>query len=147
MGGNILMKTYSIREISDLFSVPSSTLRYYESEGLLVNVQRNASGQRVYTEEHKERIRCIHCFKRTGMTISQLRTLFRYEENEAEHINEIIGLLEAQEQCVSEQLSHLKEDFLHIQRKVNYYKTVKKSFEQGTPRPHWTECEEKAPAR
>ena len=106
------MKTYSIREISDLFSVPSSTLRYYESEGLLVNVQRNASGPRVYTEEHK-----------------------------------IIGLLEAQEQCVSEQLSHLKEDFLHIQRKVNYYKTVKKSFEQGTPRPHWTECEEKAPAR
>ncbi len=135
------MKTYSIQEISNLLSLPSSTLRYYESEGLLINVQRNASGQRIYTEEHIERINCIHCFKRTGMTIAQLRSLFQYEENEAEHIDEIISLLENQEQCVYEQLTHLKEDFLHIQRKVKYYKAVKNSFEQGMPRPDWTECE------
>ncbi|MDO5799324.1 MAG: MerR family DNA-binding transcriptional regulator [Eubacteriales bacterium] len=29
------MHTYTIREISELFSLPASTLRYYESEGLL----------------------------------------------------------------------------------------------------------------
>ena len=40
------MKTYSIREISELFSLPASTLRYYESEGLLPNVEKSSSGQR-----------------------------------------------------------------------------------------------------
>ena len=43
------MKTYSIREISELFSLPASTLRYYESEGLLPNVEKSSSGQRIYT--------------------------------------------------------------------------------------------------
>lgn len=136
------MKTYGIRELSDLFSLPASALRYYESEGLLTNVRRNSSGQRIYTEEHIERIKCIHCFKRTGMTISQLRSLFQYEENEAEHIDDIIRLLEAQERCVYERLTQLNSDFLHIQRKVKYYKTVKDAFAQGIPRPVWTETAE-----
>ena len=136
------MKTYCIRELSNLFSLPASALRYYESEGLLTNVQRNSSGQRIYTEEHIERIKCIHCFKRTGMTISQLRSLFQYEENEAEHIDEIIRLLETQEQSVYERLTQLKSDFLHIQRKIKYYKTVKDAFAQGTSRPVWTETAE-----
>ena len=42
-------------EISELFSLPASTLRYYESEGLLPNVEKSSSGQRIYTEEHIER--------------------------------------------------------------------------------------------
>ena len=46
------MQTYTIREISRLFSLPLSTLRYYEEEGLLTNVQKSASGQRIYTQEH-----------------------------------------------------------------------------------------------
>ena len=67
------MHTYTIREMSELFSLPASTLRYYESEGLLPLVEKNSSGQRIYTKEHIDRLQCINCFKRTGMTIPQLR--------------------------------------------------------------------------
>lgn len=34
------MHTYTIREMSELFSLPASTLRYYESEGLLPLVEK-----------------------------------------------------------------------------------------------------------
>ena len=88
------MKTYSIREISELFSLPASTLRYYESEGLLTDVAKSSSGQRIYTEKHIERLNCINCFKRTGMTIPHLRKFFEYETDEAQHIDDIIHLLE-----------------------------------------------------
>lgn len=57
------MHTYTIREISELFSLPASTLRYYESEGLLPLVEKNSSGQRIYTKEHIDRLQCINCFK------------------------------------------------------------------------------------
>ena len=90
------MKTYSIREISELFSLPASTLRYYESEGLLPNVEKSSSGQRIYTEKHIERLNCINCFKRTGMTIPQLRKFFEYETDEAQYIDDVICLLEDQ---------------------------------------------------
>ena len=76
------MQTYTIREISRLFSLPLSTLRYYEEEGLLTNVQKSASGQRIYTQEHIDRLHCINCFKRTGMTLAQLKKLFEYETDE-----------------------------------------------------------------
>lgn len=70
------MKTYTIRELSEMFDLPASTLRYYESEGLLPEVSKSPFGQRIYNTEHIERLKCINCFKRTGMTISQLRKFF-----------------------------------------------------------------------
>ena len=88
------MQTYTIREISELFSLPASTLRYYESEGLLPNVEKSSSGQRIYTEEHIERLNCINCFKRTGMTIPQLRKFFEYGSRKTYVIVTFLGILE-----------------------------------------------------
>lgn len=42
------MAEYTIREISDMFQLPSSTLRYYEDMGILTNIGRTASGNRIY---------------------------------------------------------------------------------------------------
>lgn len=42
------MDTYTIKEVSEMFHLPSSTLRYYEDLGILTNVGRSKSGQRVY---------------------------------------------------------------------------------------------------
>ena len=123
------MKTYSIREISELFSLPASTLRYYESEGLLPNVEKSSSGQRIYTEEHIERLNC--------MTIPQLRKFFEYETNEAQHIDAIIRLLEDQEKQVDEKLRQLQKDSAHVHHKVKHYKAIKHALENDLPLPVW----------
>lgn len=136
------MQTYTIREISQMFSLPYSTLRYYESVGILVSVQKTPSGHRIYTQEHIDRLKCINCFKRAGMTISQLQTLFEYETDEAGHIDEIIELLEEQEAQVNKQLTQLQADFRHVHHKVEYYKQIKKALESGEPRPTCSDCEE-----
>ena len=39
----VLMKTYTIRELSEMCDLPASTLRYYESEGLLPEVPKSPS--------------------------------------------------------------------------------------------------------
>lgn len=131
------MHTYTIREISERFSLPASTLRYYESEGLLPAVQKNSSGQRIYTEEHIERLNCINCFKRTGMTIPQLRKFFEYEANEPQYIDDIIALLEAQEKLVDEKLRQLQKDSIHVHHKVEHYKAIKHALENNLPLPVW----------
>ena len=46
------MKEYTIKEISELFQLPASTIRYYEEEGVLTNIARTASGRRIFTEGH-----------------------------------------------------------------------------------------------
>ena len=45
-------KVYTIREVSEMFNIPVSTLRYYEDEGLLTNVGRSSTNQRIYYEMH-----------------------------------------------------------------------------------------------
>lgn len=135
------MQTYTIREISQLFSLPLSTLRYYEEEGLLTNVTKSASGQRIYTQEHIDRLHCINCFKRTGMTIAQLKKLFEYESDESAHIDDIIALLEEQEAQINEKLQQLQRDSAHVHHKVAHYRAIRQSLQTGAPMPVWEECE------
>ena len=51
------MSEYTIREISELFGLPASTIRYYEEEGILTNVARTPSGQRIFGDCHVNRLR------------------------------------------------------------------------------------------
>ena len=133
------MKNYTIREISEMFELPSSTLRYYESEGLLPEVPKSSSGQRIYSDEHVERLKCINCFKRTGMTIPQLRKFFIYEADEAAHIDKIISLLKDQEQIVNEKLIQLQKDSAHVHHKVEHYSEIKHALENNLPLPVWVD--------
>ena len=40
----------SIRDVADRFNITYDTLRFYEKQGLLKNIQRNANGQREYSD-------------------------------------------------------------------------------------------------
>ena len=45
-------QTYTIREMSERFGLPASTLRYYEEIGLLTDVIHTESKKRIYTQQH-----------------------------------------------------------------------------------------------
>jgi DNA-binding transcriptional MerR regulator len=84
------MMSYTIRQVATQFHMQPSTLRYYEDQGLLTNVERTETGQRIYEDCHIDRLRAICCFKNAGMTIDDLKKFFVYESNEPEHIDEIL---------------------------------------------------------
>ena len=129
--------TYSIGEVSQMYHLPASTLRYYEQEGILSNVTKNERGQRIYTQGHLNRLGTICCFKGTGMTIAQLKAFFTYEETEETHIDEIVHLLQEQKQSVKEQMEALSRDYEHVLRKLCFYNDVRSSILQGEKRPDW----------
>jgi len=131
------MTQYTIREISEMFQLPTSTLRYYEDMGILTSVKRNASGQRIYEDCHISRLRTICCFKNAGMSISQLKEFFSYESSEAEHIEDIMHLLNTHKASVTEQIKCLQESYAHLLRKLHYYGDIKKSLESNQPLPQW----------
>ena len=130
-------KIYTIREVSKMFDLPVSTLRYYEDEGILTNVGRSASNQRIYYEAHINRLRSICCFKRTGMSIAQLKDFFSFEKDEENSIDDMIELLELQRKTVEDKLKELHADYDHVQKKIRFYKDIKKAMENGQPKPDW----------
>lgn len=128
-------KTYTIKEIGAMFDVASSTLRYYEDIGLLEHVGRSPANQRIYTDEHINRLNAIACFKRTGLSVNNMVKFFEYEKNLPEHIDEIIEMVTSHEEEINNQLKKMTEDLKHIQKKVRYYNAIKESYEKGTPFP------------
>ena len=137
------MQQYSIREISDMFHLPVSTIRYYEETGILTNIGRTASGQRIFTEGHVSRLKTICCFKNTGMTITQLKLFFSYESEEFEHLDDILALLQERKKSVAEQIKQLQGDYAHVLRKLHYYKDIKKSLLGSQPLPQWKDYQYK----
>ena len=135
---------YTIRELSELFHLPASTIRYYEDEGILTDVGRTPSGQRIFRDCHVNRLRTICCFKNTGMTIAELRQFFSYEADEPAHLDDILALLEQRRASVLEQLAQLKKDYAHVLRKIDYYSDIQKSVTQGLPLPQWKDYKQRS---
>lgn len=132
-----MSKEYSISDISKLFNLPPSTLRYYEKMNILTDVHKNKSGNRVYLEKHINRLKTICCFKNTGMSIAQLQKFFQYETVQEEHIQDILDLLTNQKNHILEQLSKMQQDYKHIEKKLAYYQAMKVAVDNHSTLPNW----------
>jgi len=68
------MTDKSIGEVAREAKVEASTLRYYESIGLLLPAER-VNGQRRYDEESMKRLTVIQIAKEAGFTLKEIDTL------------------------------------------------------------------------
>jgi len=62
-----------ISEFSERSGLSTHTLRYYEKEGLLTDISRNASGKRVYSDRDLTWLTWIQRLKSTGMTLEHIK--------------------------------------------------------------------------
>ena len=70
-------QTYTIREMSERFGLPASTLRYYEEIGLLTDVIHTESKKRIYTQQHISASNAPGFRLRGFRSFSGLRTISR----------------------------------------------------------------------
>lgn len=133
----VTTKKYSIQEISRQLAIPASTLRYYEKQGLLQNVHR-AGKHRLYTTEHIDRLGAIQCFKKTGMSLKQIKDFF-YHEDVTKDPAALVFLLENQCEAVKKQIAELEENKAQVERKLQFY-TAKITAQQDSF--GWTDFEE-----
>lgn len=75
-------KYYRIREVAALTELPTSTLRFWETQFKIVNPKRNAHGVRLYTPEDVECIRMIkYLVKDKGLKIEAAQEQIRLNRN------------------------------------------------------------------
>ncbi|WP_432622981.1 MerR family transcriptional regulator [Bifidobacterium sp.] len=137
------MATYSIRELADRFGVQPSTLRYYEDQELLTDVDRDDAGRRIYSDHHVDRLKAISCFKHAGMSLDELKRFFAYESDERAHITQMVELLEHRRDAIVEQRATLEDAYMHVLRKLHLYRDIQSSIEHGTPYPDWADYADK----
>ncbi len=133
-------QTYTIREMSERFGLPASTLRYYEEIGLLTDVIHTESKKRIYTQQHIDCMTAILCFKRTGLPIAGIQEFFRLEDDIPGNIDQMVAILEEHEQNIREKIERMESDLEHIQQKVRYYSAVRDAIKNGDEMPSWDSC-------
>lgn len=63
---------YTIGQVSAMFNLPVSTLRYYDKEGFFPNLERKGN-IRYFSDNELEALRVIECLKKSGLEIKDIK--------------------------------------------------------------------------
>ncbi len=70
---------YTIGQVSEMFNLPVSTLRYYDKEGLFPFMQR-ASGIRQFSDTEIAALKLIECLKKSGLEIRDIKQFMEWRQ-------------------------------------------------------------------
>jgi DNA-binding transcriptional MerR regulator len=127
------MKTaYTPQEVVTRFGLSHDTLRYYEREGLLTEVERAPSGHRRYRASDVEMLDLVKCLRDTDMPIARLRTFAELVRDGDETIPDRIELLASHDDELTERIATLQERQIAIRHKITYYRDVLSGSDSGT---------------
>ncbi|HET7326386.1 MAG TPA: MerR family transcriptional regulator [Nocardioidaceae bacterium] len=117
--------TYSIREAATLTGLPASTLRYYETIGVIAPISRGASSKhRVYDEADLDQLMWIACLAATGMSVGDMRQYVANGQLGPAAAGEQIGLLAAQERRLALEAEHIALRQRYVRLKIDYWHAV-----------------------
>lgn len=111
---------YTIGQISKMFHLPVSTLRYYDKEGLFPNLQRT-SGIRCFDESELEAFRVIECLKKSGMEIKNIKYFMELCGQGSKTYEERRDLLLKQKENVEHEIERLEQVIDMLKYKCWYY--------------------------
>ena len=69
---------YTIGQVSTMFDLPVSTLRYYDKEGFFPNLERKGN-IRYFSDNELEALRIIECLKKSGLGFQFQQLIFWFQ--------------------------------------------------------------------
>ncbi|WP_066946145.1 MerR family transcriptional regulator [Microtetraspora fusca] len=118
------MTAYTPGQAAEETGFSLDTLRYYERIGLLEPIERNAAGQRRFSDGDIGWLGMVRCLRDTGMPIAEMLRFAELTRAGEHTISDRIALLEAHDQAVEDKIADLRRQQGAIKRKVQFYKDV-----------------------
>jgi len=98
---------HSISEVSAMFGVKASLIRFWEKEFDIIKPRKNAKGNRLFTQQDIDNIALIHHYvKERRLTLEGARQKIKQNRDDAEHTFQIVQSLKK----VREMLVELKDN-------------------------------------
>ncbi len=125
---------YTVGEMAKLLGVPTSTLRYYDKEGLLPFVERSPGGMRLFQDKDYEWLQIINCLKKTGMPLKDIRIYIDLAMQGDSTIDDRLKLILKQREAVQAQMADLQKTLDTLDFKCWYYKMARQAGTTSVPR-------------
>lgn len=114
---------FTIGQVSEMFDLPVSTLRYYDKEGLFPELNRT-SGIRQFTKKEVEALRVIECLKKTGLQIKDIKLFMSWCMEGSSTYTKRKELFENQKKQVEKEINELNQTLDMLNFKCWYYSEV-----------------------
>ena len=114
---------YTIGQVSEMFGLPISTIRYYDKEGLFPYMQRQ-SGIRQFGETEVEALRVIECLKASGLEIKDIKRFMEWCVEGPSTYKQRKELFETRKAAVEEEMRALEKTLDMLRFKCWYYETA-----------------------
>ena len=125
MSSTTTQRWYSIKEAAALTGLPASTLRYYESNGIIRPVSRGAtSGHRAYSETDLDELMWVACLAATGMSMADMRQYVANGQLGPEAADDQIRLLRDQQEHLAAEARQLKLRRRYVEVKLAYWQAI-----------------------
>jgi MerR family redox-sensitive transcriptional activator SoxR len=96
-----------IGDVSKQLGIPASTIRYYESEGL-IDLQSRVSGRREFDAQAVLTLRFVQLAQRAGFSIKEMKSLLQSYDEDPNPSGMWGSLASAKRQSVREQIKDLR---------------------------------------
>ncbi|TDT72317.1 DNA-binding transcriptional MerR regulator [Hypnocyclicus thermotrophus] len=112
---------YTIGEVAEKVNLTTFTLRYYEKEKILLPINRDESGKRVFKKKDIEWINLIKCFKETGMSMEDIKKLVELILEGDKTIPKRLEILKNHKEKVLKKMEDLEKNLNKIDMKIKWY--------------------------
>lgn len=111
---------YTIGQVSEMFSIPISTLRYYDKEGFFPNLERSGN-IRKFSDNELASLKLIECLKKSGLEIKDIKQFFKLVSGGSSTYAERKEIFEARKIAVEEEIATLEKTLAMLKFKCWYY--------------------------
>ena len=95
----------TIGQLAKRVNLRTSTLRYYEDEGLLMPTSRSDSGYRLYDEAAEQTLRFIQRAQRLGFALGDIRQLLTFLDSAEPNSDQLVQLAEKRYLAIEKQMT------------------------------------------
>ena len=120
---------YNIGEVAKMLNISISTLRYYDKEGLLLELERDKSGIRKFSDKNIQALKVIECLKKSGLQIKEIKEFMYWCSLGDQTIINRKNMFFKQRENVIKQIKELESTLNMLNYKCWYYT---KALEDGT---------------
>lgn len=122
---------YTIGQVSEMYNLPISTLRYYDKEGFFPNLMRKGN-IRYFSDVELEAIRIIECLKQSGLEIKEIKQFFQWVVDGPSSYEKRKELFETRKATVEDEIKAMEKTLALLKFKCWYYETaIKDGNEDG----------------
>ena len=134
---------YTIGQVSQMFNIPISTLRYYDKEGFFPNLKRS-SGIRRFGEQDIEALKVIECLKESGLELKDVKQFIKWATKGSSTYKSRKELFEKRKIAVEQEIEKLQKTLNILEYKCWYYD---KAIKDGTEDKIYKMLPNKLPTR